>query len=70
MARRQVPTEIAAPVRRVLTVAEVAAALGQGESTIRRQIRTGTCPYPVRRSGRRVLIPASTFRAWLGERAE
>ena len=61
MPRRQPPREIPAPVRRTLTVREAAAMAGIGESTIRDRVARGVCEFPVRRVGRRILVPVIPF---------
>lgn len=51
--------------RLVMTPAEVAAALGVDVNETYEKLRNGTAPFPVRRFGRKWLIPRAAFMRWL-----
>lgn len=53
--------------RLVLTPAEVAEALGCDLNELYARLRSGTAPFPVRRLGRRWIIPRAAFLRWLEE---
>lgn len=58
------------PKRKMLTVPEVAAILGVTKNTLYNHVARGTCPFPVQRVGKRVLVAPEAVEAFrLGNEA-
>lgn len=61
---------VTAPTRATLTPAEVATILGVSQNELYPRLRRGEMAFPVVRVGRRWLIPARPFYAWLDGAAD
>lgn len=65
MVATQTPEPTADVARLVMTPAEVAEALGKNLNELYGMFQRGEAPFPVRKLGRKWVVPTASFMRWL-----